>query len=64
MLETVSGSIMFAALGYFLWTALLNVPRLRRRRDARMQKAFFTPPTRQEVDAAMRWLRRELEVGA
>lgn len=61
MLEAVNGSIMFAASAYLLWIALIG---LRRRRDARMLDAFFDPPTRREIEAARRWLRQELEVGA
>lgn len=61
MLEAVNGSIMFAASAYLLWIALIG---LRRRRDARMLDAFFAPPTRREIEAARRWLRQELEVGA
>ncbi len=61
MLEAVNGSMMFAASAYLLWIALIG---LRRRRDARMLDAFFTPPTRREIEAARRWLRQALEVGA
>ncbi len=61
MLEAVNGSMIFAVSAYLLWIAVLG---LRRRRDARMQDVFFTPPTRREIEAARRWLRQELEVGA
>ena len=62
MLEAVNGSMMFAASAYLLWIAVLGVRRSRR--DARMQDAFFTPPTQCEINAARRWLRQELEVTA
>lgn len=61
MLEAVNGSMMFAASAYLLWIAVFGA---RRRRIARMQDAFFTPPTRREVEAARRWLRQELNAGA
>ncbi len=64
MLETVSGSMMFAAPAFALWIALLAARTSRRRRDARMRDAFFTPPTQREINAARRWLRQELEVTA
>ncbi len=62
MLEAINGSMMFAASAYLLWIAVLAVRRSRR--DTHMRDAFFAPPTRREVEAARRWLRRELEVGA
>lgn len=61
MLEAVSSSIIFAASAYLLWFAAQGV---RRRRDARMRDVFFTAPTRREIEAAKRWLRQELTVGA
>lgn len=64
MLEAVGGSMMFAASAYLLWIAALGLRRSRRRRDTYMRGAFFTPPTRREIEAARRWLRQELEVGA
>lgn len=64
MLEAVSGSMVFAASAYLLWIAVLGVRRSRRRRDTDMRGAFFAPPTRREIEAARRWLRQELEVGA
>ena len=64
MLEAVNGSIMFAASAYLLWIAFLGARRTLRRRAACMPDAFFTPPTRREIEAARRWLRQELEAGA
>ena len=64
MLEAVSGSMMFTASDYLLWIAVLGLRRSLRRRDTHMRGAIFTPPTRPEIEAARRWLRQELQVGA
>lgn len=61
MLEAATGSLVFPVLTYFLWIAALTA---RQRRNTYMRDAFFTPPTRREVEAAKRWLRQELRAGA
>ncbi len=65
MLEMVNASTIFAAASaYLLWLAFLGVRRSRQHRNARMRDVFFTPPTAREIEAAKRWLRQELAVGA